>query len=78
MWNTAKVLLRNNTIIFNMNIKWINIIISKWFKAQAAASCSGCVLLYSSSNLRNLEHVGFSLATVQVFGSHVQAMLKPS
>lgn len=50
----------------------------KLFTAPAAASCSGCKLLYSCSNLRNLEHVGFSFATIQAFGSNVEAMLNPS
>lgn len=50
----------------------------KLFTAPAAARCSGCKLLYSCFSLRNLEHVGFSFATVQAFGSNVEAVLNPS
>lgn len=49
------------------------------FTAPAAASsCSGCKVLSISSYLRNLEHVGFSSATIQAVGSNVGAMLNPS
>lgn len=50
----------------------------KFFTAPAAASFSGCRLLHSCSDLRDLEQVGFSFAAIQASGSNVEAPLNPS